>query len=52
VNRTDTPEHQAAAVANDSIGAGPILARIRSSPSAEGSMDSAAACSARRSTSS
>jgi hypothetical protein len=52
VNRTDAPEHQAAAVASDSIGAGLIRDRIRCSPSAEGSMDSAAACSARRSTSS
>jgi len=50
--RSVVSEYQPAAVANDSSGGRPSRALIRSSPSEDGSTDSAAACSALRSTSS
>jgi hypothetical protein len=52
VTRSDVSEYQPAAVANDSACGRPSRALIRSRPSDDGSTDSAAACSARRSTSS
>jgi hypothetical protein len=51
-SRTAAPEHHAAAVASENTGDGRMRARMRSSPSAPGSIFSAAACSAWRSTSS
>jgi hypothetical protein len=50
--RVAASEDQATADANESSGGVPSRALIRSRPSGAGSMDSAAACSARRSTSS
>jgi hypothetical protein len=52
VIRVAASEYQAMADATDSSGCGRSRALIRSSPSADGSTESAAACSARRSISS
>jgi hypothetical protein len=51
-SRVAISEYQARADAKESAGGVPSRALIRSRPSADGSMDSAATCSARRSTSS
>jgi hypothetical protein len=51
MNRPLRSAYQPATMAKDSSEGGAIRSRIRSRPSADGSTDSAAACSARRSTS-
>jgi len=48
VSRTAATEYQPAIEENDSSGGRPSRSLIRSSPSADGSTDSAAACRARR----